>query len=137
MEEIDIKVIRRLSTGLLENVELYTTAMQIGETFEYNRTEDYVSADDFLALYLESGKNEDKMRDLFNEQFPPGSGLKNLPFYPEVNRIEQEIDAQRNLLGKLLGINYPKHVMLLDPTDVYFCKLRNLALAGLAVSKED
>ena len=135
MHTINIKLISRLSNGLLNNIKEYEAAIEMGKSAGLDVNEYGITLEKVLSVYWISNKELSKMKEVLMEyNLNKPLNLINI-FHPESDRIIQETLTQKALLRDLLGI--PKPVIELDPPQQQLSILKNLALAGLAVSSDD
>lgn len=131
MEEINIGLISRLSKGLLSNIAIFEKALDAANEAGIDTSEYILSRDTVLAMFFRSDGNIEKMKELAPDPHKWSGSI----FDAEADRISQEMSAQAALLRKLLGFKEP--ILDADSPEKRLIKLRNLALAGLAVSKEE
>jgi len=130
MEEINIGLINRLSNGLIKNVAVFEKAFVAANEAGIDTSGATVSKETVLATFIISNGDVEEMKKIAST----GNSWGFTVFDAEANRVSQEMAAQAFVLRKSLG--FEKRSEEFTPPEIKFIELRNLALAGLAVSTE-
>jgi len=131
MAEININLINHLSHGLLKNIAIFEKALDAANEVGIDTSEYIVSKETVLAIFNRSNGDVDEMKKMASDCNKWDFSV----FDEEADRVNQEMTAQTSLLRRLLG--FKEFSIDPAPLEIQMIKLRNLALAGFAVSKED